>query len=108
MELIPSIQVRKYFIFTFFLLPNLLDLYRRIDDDRGKSHELGQSAVKCMRGILECWIRQADRVEQFKQNQSNQFALHCKFHLETGDTVLGDDEYFHLQVHFLFPNVCFF
>ncbi|XP_035712716.1 probable phosphorylase b kinase regulatory subunit beta isoform X2 [Folsomia candida] len=51
-----------------------------------------------MRGILECWIRQADRVEQFKQNQSHQFALHCKFHLETGDTVFGDDEYFHLQI----------
>ncbi|XP_026682432.1 probable phosphorylase b kinase regulatory subunit beta isoform X3 [Diaphorina citri] len=34
---------------------SLYQAYRRIDDDRGKSYELGQSAVKCMRGILECW-----------------------------------------------------
>lgn len=33
---------------------------RRIDDDRGKAYELGQSAVKCMRGILFCWMRQAE------------------------------------------------
>ena len=36
---------------------SLYQAYRRIDDDRGKSYELGQSAVKAMRGILECWIK---------------------------------------------------
>lgn len=50
--------------------------------------ELGQSTVKCMRGILECWIKQAHRVELFKQRQSNQHALHCKFHLHTGEVYL--------------------
>lgn len=35
---------------------------RRIDDDKGHTYELSQSAVKCMRGILSCWLRQADRV----------------------------------------------
>lgn len=73
-------------------------LNRRIDDDRGKSYELGQSAVKCMRGILECWIKQAGRVEMFKKNQSSKCALHCKFHLVTGDAVFSDEEYSHLQV----------
>lgn len=58
--------------------------YRRIDDDRGKSYELGQSAVKCMRGILECWIKQSHRVELFKKRQCAAHALHCKFHLHTG------------------------
>jgi len=76
----------------------LFVLYRRIDDDRGKSHELGQSAVKCMRGILESWIRQAERVERFKQFNRGDSALHCKFHLLTGDPVLNDDEHSHLQV----------
>jgi phosphorylase kinase alpha/beta subunit len=28
---------------------SLYQSYKRIDDDRGKSYELGQSAVKCMR-----------------------------------------------------------
>ncbi len=37
---------------------------RRIDDDKGRTYELAQSAVKCMRGILKCWIRQAEKVVQ--------------------------------------------
>lgn len=76
----------------------LYQAYRRIDDDRGKSYELGQAAVKCMRGILECWIRQADRVERFKKHQCNANALHVKFHLTTGDEVFPDEEYNHLQI----------
>lgn len=71
---------------------------RRIDDDRGKSYELGQSAVKCMRGILECWIKQATRIELFKKNQCSAHALHVKFHLTTGDQVYTDEEYNHLQI----------
>nr|CAD7197061.1 unnamed protein product [Timema douglasi] len=77
---------------------SLYQAYRRIDDDRGKSYELGQSAVKCMRGILECWIKQAPRIELFKINQCNKHALHCKFHLVTGDVVYEDEEYPHLQI----------
>ncbi|KAJ8679774.1 hypothetical protein QAD02_015561 [Eretmocerus hayati] len=77
---------------------SLHQAYRRIDDDRGKSYELGQSAIKCMRGILECWMKQSARIEMFKKNQSNRFALHCKFHLDTGDEVFNDDEYNHLQI----------
>lgn len=77
---------------------SLYQAYRRIDDDRGKSYELGQSSVKCMRGILECWIKQASRIELFKKNQCNKHALHCKFHLITGDTIYTDDEYTHLQI----------
>ncbi|XP_059481695.1 probable phosphorylase b kinase regulatory subunit beta isoform X2 [Neocloeon triangulifer] len=77
---------------------SLYQAYRRIDDDRGKSYELGQSAVKCMRGILECWIKQAPRVEQFKKNQSLQHALHCKFHLTTGAQIFAENEYNHLQI----------
>ncbi|XP_050670276.1 probable phosphorylase b kinase regulatory subunit beta isoform X16 [Leptidea sinapis] len=76
----------------------LYQAYRRIDDDRGKSHELGQSTVKCMRGILECWIKQASRVEAFKTRQCAAHALHVKFHLTTGDPVLSDEEYHHLQI----------
>ncbi|XP_050295730.1 probable phosphorylase b kinase regulatory subunit beta isoform X2 [Anthonomus grandis grandis] len=76
----------------------LYQAYRRIDDDRGKSYELGQSTVKCMRGILECWMKQAYRVELFKKNQCAAHALHVKFHLITGNQVYSDDEYNHLQI----------
>ncbi|CAB1445403.1 unnamed protein product [Pleuronectes platessa] len=37
--------------------------YRRIDDNMGRTHELEHSAIKCMRGILYCYMRQADKVE---------------------------------------------
>ncbi|XP_056632018.1 probable phosphorylase b kinase regulatory subunit beta isoform X1 [Diorhabda carinulata] len=76
----------------------LYQAYRRIDDDRGKSYELGQSTVKCMRGILECWIKQARKIELFKKNQCSAHALHVKFHLTTGNEVFGDHEYNHLQI----------
>ncbi|GJQ86545.1 hypothetical protein Trydic_g10445 [Trypoxylus dichotomus] len=76
----------------------LYQAYRRIDDDRGKSYELGQSAVKCMRGILECWIRQSSRIEFFKKNQCNIHALHVKFHLTKGDQIYSDAQYNHLQI----------
>ncbi|XP_039431706.1 probable phosphorylase b kinase regulatory subunit beta isoform X3 [Culex pipiens pallens] len=77
---------------------SLYQAYRRIDDDRGKSYELGQSAVKCMRGILECWIKQAHRVEKFKSRQCAVNALHCKFHLHTGEEIYADEKYNHLQI----------
>lgn len=76
-----------------------INVFRRIDDDRGKSYELGQSAVKCMRGILACWIRQADKVENFKKHQCNKFALHSKFNLRNGNVIYSGEEYPHLQVH---------
>lgn len=77
---------------------------RRIDDDKGRTHELAQCAVKCMRGILECWLRQADRVEKFKQSQVSKNALHSKFHIVTGDPITKDDEYEHLQVSSVYSS----
>jgi phosphorylase kinase alpha/beta subunit len=40
----------------------LRQCYRKIDNDEGRAHELGQAAVKCMRGILDCWMKQAKKV----------------------------------------------
>ncbi|VVC30201.1 Hypothetical protein CINCED_3A013396 [Cinara cedri] len=77
---------------------SLFQAYRRIDDDRGKSYELGQSAVKCMRGILACWIRQADQVEMFKKHQCNKHALHSKFNLRNSDIIHPAEGYPHLQI----------
>lgn len=78
-------------------------LYRRIDDDRGKSYELGQSAVKCFRGILRCWLQVADKVEAFKKNQVAQNALYTRYHLQTGQVLTKDQDPCmdnHLQVCF--------
>lgn len=78
--------------------------FRRIDDDRGKSYELGQSAVKCMRGILACWIRQANQLEYFKKHQCNKYALHSKFNLVNGDIIHHSDDHPHLQVPIVIIN----
>ncbi|CAL4197959.1 unnamed protein product, partial [Meganyctiphanes norvegica] len=77
---------------------SLFQAYRRIDDDRGKAYELGQSCVKCMRGILMCWMRQTEQVEHFKKGQQPKYALHSKFHLITGEEVISNDDYGHLQL----------
>ncbi|XP_062923000.1 phosphorylase b kinase regulatory subunit beta isoform X3 [Mobula hypostoma] len=72
--------------------------YRRIDDDKGRTHELEYSAIKCMRGILYCYMRQADKVESFKHNPSPSNCLHSVFNVHTGDELLSYDDYGHLQI----------
>eukprot|EP00794_Sanderia_malayensis_P016175 gene16175-17800_t len=72
--------------------------YRHLDDDEGRTHELEQSAVKCMRGILFCYMRQCSKVEQFKRNQRWQNSLHAKFHVSTGAEVAEDHGYEHFQI----------
>ncbi|KAB0350334.1 hypothetical protein FD754_015191 [Muntiacus muntjak] len=75
--------------------------YRRIDDDKGRTHELEHSAIKCMRGILYCYMRQADKVQQFKQDPRPTTCLHSVFNVHTGDEILSYEEYGHLQVSFI-------
>uniref|UniRef100_A0A8C2S7L7 Phosphorylase b kinase regulatory subunit n=1 Tax=Capra hircus TaxID=9925 RepID=A0A8C2S7L7_CAPHI len=74
---------------------------RRIDDDKGRTHELEHSAIKCMRGILYCYMRQADKVQQFKQDPRPTTCLHSVFNVHTGDEILSYEEYGHLQVSFI-------
>ncbi|CAK8685196.1 unnamed protein product [Clavelina lepadiformis] len=70
--------------------------YRRVDDDKGRTYELEHSAVKCMRGILYCYMRQADKVETFKSTQKMDAALHSKFDTWSGDAI--SQPYHHLQL----------
>ncbi|KAM6942623.1 phosphorylase b kinase regulatory subunit beta isoform 1-T1 [Xenentodon cancila] len=72
--------------------------YRRIDDDLGRTHELEHSTIKCMRGILYCYMRQADKVEQFKKDPSPSKCLHSVFNVDTGDEVYSYNDYHHLQI----------
>ncbi|NXO74522.1 KPBB kinase, partial [Phainopepla nitens] len=73
--------------------------YRRIDDDKGRTHELEHSAIKCMRGILYCYMRQADKVQKFKQDPKPSACLHSLFSARTGDEVFSHEEYGHLQIN---------
>ncbi|XP_066104805.1 phosphorylase b kinase regulatory subunit alpha, skeletal muscle isoform isoform X4 [Saccopteryx bilineata] len=68
------------------------------DEDKAKAYELEQSVVKLMRGLLNCMIRQVDKVESFKYSQSTKDSLHAKYNTNTCATVVGDDQWGHLQL----------
>ncbi|XP_074479277.1 phosphorylase b kinase regulatory subunit alpha, skeletal muscle isoform isoform X11 [Sebastes fasciatus] len=68
------------------------------DEDKAKAYELEQSVVKLMRGILQCIMRQLDKVEKFKYSRSTSDSLHAKYNTGTCAPVVGDGEWGHLQV----------
>ncbi|XP_036396650.1 phosphorylase b kinase regulatory subunit alpha, liver isoform isoform X1 [Megalops cyprinoides] len=68
------------------------------DEDKAKAYELEQSVVKLMQGLLQCMMRQVEKVEKFKHTQSTRDCLHAKYHTPTCSTVVGDDQWGHLQV----------
>ncbi|KAJ3228247.1 hypothetical protein HK099_005257 [Clydaea vesicula] len=72
--------------------------YKRIDDDLGRAYELENATIKCMRGLLTSMIKQSAKVEKFKNTQRVEDALHAKYNTATGATVVGDNEWGHLQI----------
>ncbi len=72
--------------------------YRRLDESDGRTLLLEQSVVKLMRGLLIAMMRQSDKVERFKQTLDPLDALHAKYDTGTGDPVVGDDQWGHLQI----------
>ena len=51
-----------------------------------------------MRGLLTCMMKQAHKLEAFKKSQTQYNCLHAKYDLYTGDTVVGDNDWGHLQI----------
>ncbi|QSJ15199.1 glycoside hydrolase family 15 protein [Nostoc sp. UHCC 0702] len=72
--------------------------YRKVDEDKGRTYELEHSVTKLMRGLLFAMMRQAHKVERFKHTQSPLDGLHAKYNTSTGDIVVGDNEWGHLQL----------
>uniref|UniRef100_A0A8C8SWE8 Phosphorylase b kinase regulatory subunit n=1 Tax=Pelusios castaneus TaxID=367368 RepID=A0A8C8SWE8_9SAUR len=68
------------------------------DEDKAKAYELEQSVVKLMRGLLQCMMRQVDKVEAFKYSQGPTDCFHAKYNTHTCATVVGDNEWGHLQL----------
>ncbi|XP_019726616.1 phosphorylase b kinase regulatory subunit alpha, skeletal muscle isoform isoform X2 [Hippocampus comes] len=68
------------------------------DEDKAKAYELEQSVVKLMRGVLQCIMRQLDKVEKFKYSRSTSDSLHAKYNTATCAPVVGDNQWGHLQV----------
>ena len=72
--------------------------YRKVDADGGRAYELEGAVVKLMRGLLFAMMRQAPKVEAFKNTQSPRDALHAKYDTQSGETVVDDDKWGHLQI----------
>ncbi|NOT83728.1 MAG: glycosyl hydrolase family 15 [Methylococcaceae bacterium] len=72
--------------------------YRCVAGQQGRTYLLEQSVVKLMRGLLTAMMRQAPKVEQFKQSQNPLDALHAKYDTQSGAVVVGDDQWGHLQL----------
>nr|XP_037870704.1 probable phosphorylase b kinase regulatory subunit alpha isoform X2 [Bombyx mori] len=68
------------------------------DEDRAKTYELEQSCVKLMRGLLMAMMQQKDKVEKFKTTQHSLDSLHAKYSSTTGQIVVKDNEWGHLQI----------
>jgi GH15 family glucan-1,4-alpha-glucosidase len=85
-------------VYSILAVFGLALAYRRLDDDSGRAYELEHAVVKLMRGLLFAMMRQAEKVELFKNHQSTDNALHAKYSTSTGGTVVGDKEWGHLQL----------
>ena len=72
--------------------------YRRHDDPHGHGLECEHAVVRLMRGLLRSMMRQSHKVEAFKRSQDPADALHAKFATDSGDTVVGDGGWGHLQL----------
>uniref|UniRef100_A0A8C8YEA1 Phosphorylase b kinase regulatory subunit n=1 Tax=Prolemur simus TaxID=1328070 RepID=A0A8C8YEA1_PROSS len=65
------------------------------DEDKAKAYELEQVLrIKIQRDLELC----VDKVESFKYSQSTKDSLHAKYNTKTCATVVGDDQWGHLQL----------
>jgi len=75
--------------------------FRRIQDveeDQARTFQLEQATVKCMRGLLMAMMGQRAKVERFKSSFCYRDALHAKYSSVTGQPVVGDKDWGHLQI----------
>ncbi|GGX39517.1 glycoside hydrolase family 15 protein [Saccharospirillum salsuginis] len=72
--------------------------YRKLDHNPERTEYLHQSVVRLMRGLLAAMMKQAHKVERFKYTQNPMDALHAKYETSSGDVVVEDHKWGHLQL----------
>ncbi|MEM8603221.1 MAG: glycoside hydrolase family 15 protein [Cyanobacteria bacterium P01_H01_bin.121] len=85
-------------VYSILAVWGLALAYRKIDTEQSRTFLLEQSVVKLMRGLLRSMLRQVHKVETFKYTQAPLDALHAKYDTPTGEVVVGDAEWGHLQL----------
>ncbi|EAQ75494.1 putative phosphorylase kinase [Synechococcus sp. WH 5701] len=76
----------------------LAQAHRRLNGPCTRAHELNQRVLQLMRGLLTAMLRQAAKVERFKRSLDRLDAIHAKFDTGTGNPVVPDDGWGHLQL----------
>jgi len=72
--------------------------YRRLRGPCRRAFELEQRVLQLMRGLLSAMLRQAAKVERFKTSLHRLDAIHAKFNTASGEPVVPDDGWGHLQL----------
>lgn len=85
-------------VYTIQAVWGLAIAYRKSGSSKPRAYLLEQTVVKLMRGLLMSMMRQAAKVEIFKVTQHPMDALHAKYNTQSGTTVVGDDQWGHLQL----------
>ena len=71
---------------------------RRSGERCSRAWELNERVLALMRGLLRAMMRQAAKVERFKHSLDPLDALHAKYDSSSGDPVVADDAWGHLQL----------
>jgi phosphorylase kinase alpha/beta subunit len=72
--------------------------HRRRGGNGRRAFELEQRVLLLMRGLLNAMLRQSAKVERFKTSLDRLDAIHAKFDTATGEPVVPDDGWGHLQL----------
>jgi phosphorylase kinase alpha/beta subunit len=72
--------------------------HRRLSGATTRVFELEQRVLQLMRGLLNAMLRQAPKVERFKHSLAPLDALHAKYDTGSGEPVVPDDGWGHLQL----------
>jgi phosphorylase kinase alpha/beta subunit len=72
--------------------------HRRLRGPCRRSFELEQRVLQLMRGLLSAMLRQSAKVERFKSSLDPLDAIHAKFDTGSGEPVVPDDGWGHLQL----------
>lgn len=72
--------------------------HRRLRGPCRRAFELEQRVLQLMRGLLSAMLRQSAKVERFKSSLDPLDAIHAKFDTGSGEPVVRDDGWGHLQL----------
>lgn len=85
-------------VYSILCVWGLALAFEKHTDQDHRAFTLRQSVVKLMRGLLRSMMRQAHKVEAYKKSRDPLDALHAKYATDTGESVVEDDAWGHLQL----------